>query len=347
VLDAISEYWREAREFYTPFESPVLAAGSDLYQHEMPGGQYTNLFQQAQALGLSSRWPEVCRLYADVNRLFGDIVKVTPTSKAVGDMALFLVANDLTCNDVMRGDRELAFPRSVLDLLGGRMGQVEGGFPRDVQARILGREKSLEGRPGDSLAPADLAATRATVATIVKGEATSQDVVSYLMYPQVFEQLIEHQQQFSDVSVLPTPIFLYGMIPGEEIAVDIELGKTLIIKFLTVGEAQPDGTRSVFFDLNGQPREVTVTDRSLHRVDVERLKADPKNSKQIGAMFPGVVVKVAVKPGDQVVAGQKLVTLEAMKMEATIAAEKDGEIAQVHVVAGTQVETGDLLITLT
>jgi pyruvate carboxylase len=289
----------------------------------------------------------VCRIYADCNQLLGDIVKVTPTSKAVGDMALFLVANDLTAADVMKGDRELAFPRSVLDLLGGRMGQVDGGFPRDVRDRILRGEKPMEGRPGESMPPADLAATRAKVAEMVEEEPTNQDVVSYLMYPQVFEQLAEHQRQFADVSVLPTPIFLYGMIPGEEIAVDIEPGKTLIIKFLTVGEARPDGTRSVFFELNGQPREVTVTDHSLQSVDVGRLKADPKNAKQIGAMFPGLVIMVAVKPGDQVVVGQKLAMLEAMKMEATISAQSDGEVAEVHVIAGTQVETGDLLITLT
>ena len=181
---------------------------------------------------------------------------------------------------------------------------------------------------------------------MIEGEPTGQDVVSYLMYPQVFEQLAEHQRQFSDVSVLPTPVFLDGMIPGEEIAVDIEPGKTLIIKFLTVGDAHPDGTRSVFFELNGQPREVTVIDRSIQSVDVGRQKADPKNAKQIGAMFPGLVVMVAVKPGDQVVVGQKLAMLEAMKMESTVSAEMDGEVEEVHVVAGTQVETGDLLITL-
>jgi pyruvate carboxylase len=246
----------------------------------------------------------------------------------------------------MKGDRELAFPRSVLDLLSGRMGQVDGGFPRDVRDRILRGEKPLEGRPGESIPPADLAATRAKVAEMVEQEPTNQDVVSYLMYPQVFEQLAAHQRQFSDVSVLPTPVFFYGMIPGEEIAVDIEPGKTLIIKFLTVGEARPEGTRSVFFELNGQPREVTVTDRSLQSVDIGRLKADPKNAKQIGAMFPGLVIMVAVKSGDRIVIGQKLAMLEAMKMEATISAESDGEVAEVHVVAGTQVETGDLLITM-
>lgn len=346
ALDAVSEYWREAREFYAAFESPVLAAGSDLYQHQMPGGQYTNLFQQAQALGLSSRWPEVCRLYADVNQLFGDIVKVTPTSKAVGDMALFLVANDLTCTDLMQGDRELALPRSVLDLLSGRMGQVEGGFPRDVRDRILRGEKPLAGRPGETLPPADLIATRATISPMVEGHPTGQEVVSYLMYPQVFEQFTEHQRQFADVSVLPTPVFFHGMAAGEEIAVDIEPGKTLIIKFLTVGDSHHDGTRTVFFELNGQPREVTVADHSLQSDIVERLKADPKNPKQIGAGMPGLVVVVAVQSGEKIVAGQKLMTLEAMKMETTILAEADGKVAEIHVVAGTQVEAGDLLITL-
>ena len=346
ALDEISEYWREAREFYTAFESPVLAAGSDLYQHEMPGGQYTNLFQQAQSLGLSSRWPEVCRVYADVNQLFGDIVKVTPTSKAVGDMALFLVANDLSTADLMAGSRELAYPRSVLDLLGGRMGQVEGGFPTDVRDKILRDEKPLEGRPGESIPPADLPATRTKVAEMVEGDATGQDVVSYLMYPQVFEQFAAHQRQYSDVGVLPTPVFLHGMSPGEEIAVDIEPGKTLIVKFMTVGDAHHDGTRSVFFELNGQPREVTVADHSLEGDIVQRTKADPKNPKHVGASMPGLVVIVATQAGEQIAAGQKLLTLEAMKMETTVLAESDGKIAEVHVAAGTQVEAGDLLITL-
>jgi pyruvate carboxylase len=278
--------------------------------------------------------------------LFGDIVKVTPTSKAVGDMALFLVANDLTCADLMQSDRELAYPRSVLDLLSGRMGQVEGGFPKAVRDRILRGEKPLKGRPGETLPPADLAKTRETVAAMVEGEPTGQDVVSYLMYPQVFEQFAEHQRQYSDVSVLPTPVYFYGMTAGEEIAVEIEPGKTLIIKFLTVGDAHHDGTRTVFFELNGQPREVAVADQSLQSDIVERLKADPKNTKQVGASMPGLVVVVAVQAGDQIVAGQKLMTLEAMKMETTILAEANGKVADVHVVAGMQVEAGDLLITM-
>ncbi|BBO31916.1 pyruvate carboxylase [Lacipirellula parvula] len=346
ALDAISEYWREAREFYAPFESPILAAGADLYQHEMPGGQYTNLFQQAQALGLASRWLEVCRVYADVNQLFGDIVKVTPTSKAVGDMALFLVANDLSCTDLMASERELAFPRSVLDLLGGKMGQTVFGFPPEVQARILRSEKPVEGRPGDTLPSADFAAAKESIAKLTEGEPTPQDVVSHFMYPQVFEQFAQHQQHYGDTGVLPTPVFLYGMESQEEIAVDIEPGKTLIIKFLTVGEPHADGTRGVFFELNGQPREVTVTDKSLVNEATVSAKADPNNAKQIGASMPGMVVLVAVQAGEKVAKGQKLMTLEAMKMETTIAADADGEVATVHVGTGSQVQAGDLLITL-
>ena len=346
VLDEVSEYWREVRGFYAAFESPVLAAGADLYQHQMPGGQYTNLFQQAQALGLDSQWPEVCRRYADVNEFFGDIVKVTPTSKAVGDMALFLVANELTCADLLNGERELAFPKSVLDLMSGRMGQVEGGFPIAVRDHILRGEKPLEGRPGESIPPADMVATRETVSKMIEGEPSEQDLVSYLMYPQVYEQFVKHQEQFSDVSVLPTPVFFEGLSAGEEIAVQIEPGKTLIIKFLTIGDAHHDGTRSVFFELNGQPREVTIVDHSLGNDVTERLQADPKNEKQIGATMPGLVVVVAVQAGDQIDAGQKLMTLEAMKMETTVLAETKGKVAEVHVTAGTQIEAGDLLVTL-
>ena len=346
ALDKISDYWREAREFYTVFESPTLAAGADLYQHEMPGGQYTNLFQQAHALGLSSQWAKVCKVYADVNQLFGDIVKVTPTSKAVGDMALFLVAHDMSCAELMESDRELAFPRSVLDLLSGRMGQVEGGFPPKVRDRILRDEQPLEGRPGESMPPADLEDARKKVAKMIDRDPTQQEVVAYLMYPQVFEQFAAHQQQYSDTSLLPTPVFLHGMEAGEEISVEIEPGKALIIKFLTFGDPHTDGTRSVFFELNGHPRDVTVKDLSLQSAGKSSLKADPNNARHIGSAMPGMVVLVAVEPGDEITQGQKLMTLEAMKMETTIAAETAGKVATVHVSTGSQVEAGDLLITL-
>ncbi|MEZ6133245.1 MAG: pyruvate carboxylase [Planctomycetaceae bacterium] len=345
-LDEVAEYWRETREFYTPFESQVLPANADLYHHEMPGGQYTNLFQQARALGLADRWAEVCRIYAGVNQLFGDIVKVTPTSKAVGDMALFMVANELSNEDVLNPDRDIAFPASVIDLISGGMGQPPGGFPEQVKQRVLLGGKEFAGRPGETLPPADFTAARAKVKELVKREPLEREVVSWLLYERVFADFAAHQLQYGDVSILPTPNFFYGLEPGEEIAVDIEAGKTLIIKFLTVGNAHADGTRTVFFELNGQPREVTVDDKSVETDVVKAVKADPSDRSHVGSTMPGMVVAVAVKPGDGVRKGQKLLTLEAMKMETMINAEHDGKVADVLVKSGSQVETGDLLVVI-
>lgn len=345
-LDAISEYWRVVREFYSAFESPVLPAGADLYQHEMPGGQYTNLYQQARALGLADQWNRVCQVYADVNRLLGDIVKVTPTSKAVGDLALFLIANDMSADEVLSGSRELAFPQSVVDLVSGRMGQTPGGFPVEVQQRILRGEQPVEGRPGENLPDADFAQTAESIRPLLDHEPTPRDTVTHVLYPEVFEDFARHQQQFEDTSILPTPAFLHGLEPGEEIAVDIERGKTLIVRFQTIGDPHEDGKRTVFFELNGQPREITVVDRSLEPETPHHVKADPANPNQVGSTMPGMVVNVAVQPGDSVVKGQKLLMLEAMKMQTIIAAETPGRVSEVHVHAGTQVETGDLLVTL-
>lgn len=344
ALDEVAEYWRATREFYTPFESQVLPATADLYHHEMPGGQYTNLFQQARALGLADRWAEVCRVYAGVNQLFGDIVKVTPTSKAVGDMALFMVANDLTNEDVLNKDRDIAFPASVIDLIGGGMGQPPGGFPEEVKQRVLLGKEEFQGRPGETLPPADFDAAREKVRELVKRDPLDREVVQWLLYPRVFEDFAASQLQYGEVSILPTPNFFYGLEPGEEIAVDIEQGKTLIIRFLTVGNPHADGTRTVFFELNGQPREVTIVDKSVETDTVKAVKADPANPAHVGSTMPGMVVAVAVKPGDNVKKGQKLMTLEAMKMETMINAEKEGKVAEVLVRSGSQVDTGDLLV---
>nr|MDQ3332571.1 pyruvate carboxylase [Planctomycetota bacterium] len=249
-LDAIAEYWRSVREFYTPFESAMLPTTGDLYRHEMPGGQYTNLFMQARALGLAHKWADVCRVYAEVNEMFGDIVKVTPTSKSVGDMALFMVANNFTKDDVLNGTRDMAFPESVIDLISGAMGQPPGGFPKKVRDRILKDRKPFKGRPGASLPPADFEATAAELRGVLKREPTRREVVSSILYPKVFKDFAVHQQKYSDVSHLPTPVFLYGMEPGEEVAIDIEEGKRLIVKFLATGTPHPDGKRTVFFELN-------------------------------------------------------------------------------------------------
>lgn len=344
ALTYLAVYWQAAREFYRPFESVVLPATGDLYQHEMPGGQYTNLFEQARALGLADRWAEVCKTYADVNQLLGDIVKVTPTSKAVGDMALFMVASELSAADVMRGDRPLAFPASVIDLVSGRMGQPPGGFPDAIKKIVLGDAPVVEGRPGDSMDPADIDAAKTDATKALGRSAADKDAASILLYPKVFKDYAKHVREYGDVDVLPTPNFLYGQIPGEEIAVDIEPGKRLIVKYLATGQAHPDGTRTVFFELNGQPREVTVIDKSLEPEGKAAVKADPEDPSQVGASMPGMVINVAVKPDDRVKAGQKLVVLEAMKMETTINAPVSGIVRSISVSPGTQVETGDLLM---
>ena len=345
-LDEIAEYWRSAREFYTPFESVALAATADLYRHEMPGGQYTNLFEQARALGLADRWPEACRIYAEVNQLFGDIVKVTPTSKSVGDMALFMLANKLTCEDVLNPDRDIAFPASVIDLISGGMGQPPGGFPDAVKKRVLLGKKEFVGRPGETLPPADMEAAKKKVAELLDRDPNGQEVISWLLYERVYEDFAKHQQKFADVSILPTPNYFFGLEPGEEISIDIEPGKTLIIRFVSVSTPHADATRTVFFELNGQPREITVADVSIEATGESRAKADPAISGQVGSTMPGMVVTVTVKIGDRIKKGQKLLALEAMKMETMINAELDGKIRDVLVQPGCRVETGDLLVVI-
>jgi pyruvate carboxylase len=312
----------------------------------MPGGQYTNLYEQARALGLADRWPDVCRAYAEANRLFGDIVKVTPTSKAVGDMALFMVANDLSADDILSGRRSLSYPESVTDLLSGAMGQAPGGFPADVQRAIVGDRKKFEGRPGATLPPADVVAAAEKLIDVVGRRPTDRDVLSYLLYPRVFEEFAAHRREHGDTSTLPTPVFFYGMQSGEEIAVSIERGKTLFIKFLTTGSPHPDGRRTVFFELNGQPRDVTVEDRSVQSTVVKNIKADPRDPTHVAASMPGMVVVVAVQPGASVSKGQKLLVLEAMKMQTTVTADRAGSVGHVMVKVGTPVEPGDLLLTV-
>jgi pyruvate carboxylase len=261
-------------------------------------------------------------------------------------MALFMAANNLTPADVLEGNRELAFPDSVVELFEGRLGQPPGGFPKALQKRVLRDRKPLRGRPGASLPPVDFVATRQELEKKTRHAVSDRDVISYVLYPRVFLDFAETQRAYSDLSVLPTPVFFYGMEPGEEVSVDIEPGKTLIIKFLTVGDPHPDGQRLVFFEMNGQPREVLVLDRSLAKQVQRRAKAETGNPLHVGAPMPGLVVSVAAGPGEAVAAGQKLVTLEAMKMETTIYAERAGRIAEVFVKTGTQVEAGDLLMRL-
>jgi pyruvate carboxylase len=346
-LIEVSQYWDEVRSLYTPFEAGLRSSSAEVYAYEMPGGQYTNLFQQAKALGLAARWSEVCKAYADVNMLFGDIIKVTPTSKVVGDMALFLVANNLTPADTVDPERELAFPESVVELFEGRLGQPPGGFPPKLQERVLkGRPASTE-RPGKNLPPADIAAARQKVSALLGRPASDRDALSYLLYPRVFPDLAAHERSYSDTSILPTAMFFYGPESGTEHLIEIEPGKTLIVKLLAVGEPHSDGKRTVFFELNGQPREVEVVDRSLASAIRETPKADPNDPNQIAAPLPGLVVGVAVNAGDAIRKGQKLLSIEAMKMETTLYAERPGRVAEVLAHVGQQVKTGELLVRLT
>jgi pyruvate carboxylase len=345
ALQAISQYWEGVRRHYAPFEADIRSGTSDVYRHEMPGGQYTNLREQARAVGLAHRWPDVSRTYADVNQLFGDIVKVTPTSKVVGDMALFMVTNDLDAADVANPDKEIAFPESVVALFKGELGFPPDGFPEPLQRKILKGGKPLEGRPGARLAPVDFDAARREAETAVGRAISEAELASWLMYPKVFAEYAAHRRHFGDVGVLPTPVFFYGMQDGQEMSIDIDRGKTLVVRLQGRTDlADGDGGQSkLFFELNGQPRLVRVDRAGAVKVAAHP-RAEDNNPDHVGAPMPGMVVTVAVKPGQKVAKGDPMVSLEAMKMETMIRAERDGVVKDVYVKPGSIIAARDLLI---
>jgi pyruvate carboxylase len=348
ALDDLSRYWAAVRELYYPFEEGLKAPGPDVYQHEMPGGQYTNLRQQSKSLGLENRWQEVCDAYATANRLVGDIVKVTPSSKVVGDLALFLVTNKLSEADLMNASGPLSFPKSVVEMMQGLLGEPEGGWPKAFQDVVLksAHVSPIVGRPGASMQPADLAGAAREIVAKTGGEPNDDDVLSYVLYPQVYLDYQKHVAQFGDTSTIPTAQFFYGLQPGEEASIEIERGKTLIVKFLTMGEVRDDGTRTVFFELNGQPRAVTILDRSVSATVAPHPKADPDNPAQIGSPMPGKVSTVAVRGGQAVKKGERLLSIEAMKMETAVYCPRDAVVGEVAVEAGMAVDARDLLVTL-
>ena len=343
----LSSYWEQTRKLYGAFESDIRSGASEVYVHGMPGGQYTNLREQARSLGIDdARWPEVAQTYSDVNAMFGDIIKVTPTSKVVGDMALLMITSGLTKEKVLDPANDVAFPESVVQLFRGDIGQPYGGFPQALQKKILKDQKPLTERPGAHLPPADLDAERQKIQQKLPRQVTDDDLASYLMYPRVWMDYISDRLLFGDVSILPTPVFFYGMEAGQEITIDIERGKTLIVRYVATSEAHEDGTRTVFFELNGLPRSVRVQDRSQVAKRAPQRKAEPGNVKQVGAPMPGTIATVAVTVGRKVARGDVLATLEAMKMETAVRAEADGEIAEVLARPGQQVDAKDLLIVL-
>ncbi|WP_029971392.1 pyruvate carboxylase [Paraburkholderia graminis] len=349
-LHEASMYWEGVRRYYAPFESEIRAGTADVYRHEMPGGQYTNLREQARSLGIEHRWTEVSRAYADVNRIFGDIVKVTPTSKVVGDMALMMVANDLSVADVCDPAKEVTFPESVVSLFKGQLGFPPDGFPPQLSRKVLRGEPPAPYRPGDALAAVDLEAARSRGTVVCEKELDDQQLASYLMYPKQTGDFFAHLRAYSDTSVLPTPAFFYGLHPQEEVAIDIAPGKTLLVAMQGKRADIDSGMVKIQFELNGQSRTALVEERATAQDAASarqgRPVADALNSLHVAAPMPGLIVTVAVQPGQRVAAGTTLVGMEAMKMETHIAAERDCEIAAVHVRAGDRVAAKDLLIEL-
>ncbi|SHE51467.1 pyruvate carboxylase [Ruegeria intermedia] len=347
AIREISDYFEAVRAQYAAFESGLQAPASEVYLHEMPGGQFTNLKAQARSMGLEERWHEVAQMYADVNQMFGDIVKVTPSSKVVGDMALMMVSQGLTREQVEDPDVDVAFPDSVIDMMRGNLGQPPGGFPEKIVKKVLKGEKPNTERPGKHLPPTDLEATRAELSKLLEGkEVDDEDLNGYLMYPKVFLDYMGRHRIYGPVRTLPTKTFFYGMEPGEEISAEIDPGKTLEIRCQAISETDEKGEVKVFFELNGQPRVIRVPNRMVQASTIQRPKAEPGNANHVGAPMPGVVSTVAVTAGQEVKEGDLLLTIEAMKMETGIHAERDATVKAVHVQPGGQIDAKDLLIEL-
>jgi pyruvate carboxylase len=343
----ISDYWEEVRHQYRAFETGMQAPSSEVYLHEMPGGQFTNLKAQASSLGLDDRWPEVARTYRDVNQMFGDIVKVTPSSKVVGDMALMMVSQGLSRAQVEDPETDVSFPDSVIDMMRGNLGQPPGGFPAGIVSKVLKGEKPNTDRPGAHLEAVDLEAVRKELSEQLDGLAIDdEDLAGYLMYPKVYTDYMSRHAIYGPVRTLPTPTFFYGMEPSDEITAEIDPGKTLEIRLQAIGDTNEDGEVKVFFELNGQPRVIRVPNRLVKATTQQRPKAETGNPNHIGAPMPGVVASVGAVVGQKVKAGDLLLTIEAMKMETGLHAERDAVVKAVHVTAGGQIDAKDLLVEL-
>ena len=345
-LNTISNYWETVRTYYSPFESGLKSGTAEVYYHEIPGGQYSNYKPMVEGLGLGHKWEECKKMYRDVNMLFGDVIKVTPSSKIVADMAMFLVKNNLTTEDVISKAPELTFPQSVIDFFKGMIGQPYQGFPQELQKAILKGEEPITCRPGELLEPADFEKERKGLEETVGHPVNDKDLMSYLLYPHVYIDYDRHVEKNGDTSVIPTPSFLYGLDAGEEISVDIDTGKTLIVKLNAVGSSHADASRHLYFELNGLSRTVSVKDKSLETSVVTRSKADKFNKHHVGAPMPGKVFKLLVKVGDTVEEGDVIVVTEAMKMETNIKAVVPGEVKDILCELGDVIEKDDLLIVL-
>lgn len=343
-LQKLANYWETCRTYYAPFESELRSGTAQVYHHEIPGGQYSNYKPQVEGLGLGHRWEECKEMYRKVNDMFGDLVKVTPSSKIVGDMAMFMIQNNLEPEDVYERGHDLAFPQGVVDFFKGMIGQPYGGFPERLQKIILKGEQPLTCRPGELLEPVDFVLKKDELEKKLNHKVRDEDVLSAVLYPGVYEEFDRFRQDYSDTSFLPTPVFFYGLDVGDEVSVDIEEGKTLIVKLNAIGRVREDGTRNIYFELNGEPRSATVRDDSVESDESSHVKADPDNGKEVGAPMPGKIFKLMVKVGDEVKEGDVMLVTEAMKMETNIKAKKAGVIKDLIFGEGDQVDQGDLLL---
>ncbi len=341
----VSLYWEQVRKNYKAFETDFKGGSSDVYVHQMPGGQFTNLKEQARSLGITTdKWGLVANMYAEVNKMFGDIIKVTPSSKVVGDMALYMITNDLTPEDILDPNKEISFPLSVVEFFKGEIGIPLGGFPQELQKKILGNEKPLTKRAGSILPSINLDEEKAKLEKKYEEKISDQHLASYLMYPKVFEDFMNHRQNFSDTSILPTELFFYGPIPDKEYSLQIDKGKNLIVRYLAKGDPSANGSNSVFFELNGQPRTIDIINNEFSKNVFINSKAEEGNKNHVGSPLPGQVSKIFVSEGEKILKGDRVLVIEAMKMETTISAEKSGTIKKIHLKSGDNVETKDLLI---
>ena len=343
ALNEFSRYWETVRPYYKAADKTENFPNPEVYVHEMPGGQYTNLKQQAAALGLLDRWEDIKDMYHRVSMMFGDVIKVTPSSKVVGDMTLYMVQNEITEEDVYANGDTMDFPKSVIEFFEGRIGTPYGGFPKRLQKIVLKGRQPITQRPGAVLPPVDFEEVRKTLDEI-NAPTTDEAVSSYCLYPDVFKQWVTRCEEYGDVSVLDTPTFFFGMTVGEEVDVEIEKGKVVIIKLIHISEPNENGKRTVSFEFNGMPRELEIFDKNVKTENVARKKADKSNPGEVGATLSGSVVKLLVEKGQSVTKGTPLLVTEAMKMETTIAAPISGIIGQIHVQAGSRIESGDCLL---
>ena len=344
-LQKLADYWSDVRERYGRFDKGLRTPVTDIYRFEIPGGQYTNLQPQVEALGLGQRFDEVKEMYRTVNDMLGDIIKVTPSSKMVGDLAIFMVQNDLTPENIVQRGESLAFPDSVVSYFKGMMGQPPCGFPKDLQRVVLKGEEPITGRPGDLLPPVDWD----EIKTEVEKYAPNPDrksLISYAMYPKVMQDFFTHRKEYGYIMRMGSHVFFDGLAVGETTQINIEDGKTLVIKYLGLGDKNDDGTRNVVFELNGSRREVAVNDPTATDTAKKVTMADPDDKSQVGASIPGMVSKVSVKPGDTVKVNQVLAIIEAMKMETSVVARIDGKVGEVFIEPGKTVKAGELLMTI-